>query len=177
MHSFNDSKKTFTLASPTGTGTPLSCANSCRSFRNHCQDAQELDNQALNQACLHSKLACVFQGPKHVSQALYEKKKKEPLPFSCQHSSPNVDPHPVMQVPAASRETSNSSPHYTDTNTAPKARTLFQQESLSAILLSLLSFDIKLIGARLPLRPKCASALHPSSVPPSHVSLGGRLGP
>ena len=74
-HSFNDSKKSFTLASPTGTEMPLSCANSCRFSRNNCEDAQELDNQALNQAFFVSKLACVFQGPKHALQALYAKRR------------------------------------------------------------------------------------------------------
>ena len=98
VHSFNDSKKSFTFASPKKTRMPLSCANSCRFSRNHCEDAQELDNQALNQAFFVSKLACVFQGPKHALQALHAQK-KESLPFGCQHSSSNVVPHPVIQVP------------------------------------------------------------------------------
>ena len=101
-HSFNDSKKSSTLASPTGTRMPLSCANYCRFSRNHCEDAQELDNQALNQAFFVSKLACVFQRPKHALQAL-----KESLPLGCQHSSSNVVPHPVIQVPNCEKKKSH----------------------------------------------------------------------
>ena len=43
--------------------------------RKHFEDGQELDNQALNQAFFESKLACVFEGPKHALQALYTKRK------------------------------------------------------------------------------------------------------
>ena len=127
-HSFNDSKKSFTLASPT------------RNKNASVMRQLLLDNQALNQAFFVSKLVCVFQGTEACIASVVGKK-KESLPFGCQHSSSNVFPHPVIQVPncekkkvssAALRETSNSFPHYTDPNTTPKARTVSQQESLSA---------------------------------------------
>ena len=110
---------------------PLSCANSCRYSRNHCEDAQELDNQALNQVFFESKLACVFQGPKHALQALYAKKEGivalwlptlqiECRSTSCFFKSPKLRKEGIAS--AASRETSNSSPHYIDPNTAPQSQ-------------------------------------------------------
>ena len=97
VHSFNDSKNLSHL--------PRQRKQECLCHAPTLADSpetivkmQELDNQALNQAFFASKLACVFQGPKHALQALYAKK-KESLPFGCQHSSSNVVPHPVIQVP------------------------------------------------------------------------------
>ena len=55
---------------------PLSCANSCRFYKNHCEDAQELDNQTLNQAFLVSKLASVFQGVEACIASVVCKKKE-----------------------------------------------------------------------------------------------------
>ena len=135
-HSFNESKNSFTLASPTGTRMPLSCPNSCRLSKNHCEDAQELDNQALNQAFFVSRLACVFQGPKHALQALYAES-KESVPFGCQRSSSNVVPHPVMQVPNCEKKESHlqlrvkrPTPSHTDEKKSNVKKVKRRQKSL-----------------------------------------------
>ena len=112
---------------------------------------------------------------------------------ACQHSSPNVVPHPVIQVPNCEKKESHlqlrvkrpTPPHTTRSQIQHQKPELCSSMELFRPsfghnvhhdLLSLLCFDIKL-GHDCRDGHKCASELHPSSVPPSHVSLGGRRDP
>ena len=103
---FQRLERSVTLASPKGSGMPLSCANSCRLSKNHCEDAQELDIQAPNQAFFVSKLASMFPRAEACIASVV-RKKKESFIFGCQHSSSHVVPHPVIQVPNCEKKESH----------------------------------------------------------------------